>query len=119
MLIPKSLLRRLYVRGSIHSVESGFEFTLENELATATLVSPLELKVGGEAVDLESVVLVWGDGELKASEINRDKPFRFQSESEVVVRVLGREVSGKVKVEICAETGEYGRLCFDFEDEVS
>jgi len=47
-----------------------------------------------------------------------DKPFRFQSGSEVVVRMLGREVSGRVKVGICAETGEYGRLCFDFEDKV-
>jgi len=119
LLIPKSLLRRLYIRGSIHRVENGFEFTLRNGLATATLISPLELKVEGEAVDPESVVLVWSGGELKASEISRDKPFRFQSGSEVVVKMLGREVSDRVKVEICAETGEYGRLCFDFEDEVS
>ena len=118
MLIPRPPLRRLYVRGSTHRVEGGFEFTLRNELATATLVSPLELKVGGEVVDPENIASAWSGGELKTSEMSPDKPFRFQSGSEVVVRMLGREVSGRVKVGICAETGEYGRLCFDFENKV-
>ena len=78
--IPKSLLRKLYVKGNLKNVDltgdgsfDSFKFKLKNVLATGTLIAPfdisidgekvshdnLEAAINGEKVDIKRISVIW------------------------------------------------------------
>lgn len=116
-MIPPSILRQLYVPGSLKNEADGFSFKLSNKLAPAT-VTGVEIKVDGEPVDLNNVILRGAQGELRASDL-ANNPVKLKVHEEVVVYIKGRTLGkGRHKVEFKATTKEWGTLLFDFEDEV-
>jgi len=118
MFVPKSLLRRLYRKGSLKATDEGFELILTNNIATGTLTSPLSLKVDGEQVDPAAVTIVKDGEEVPNAEISSSNPIKFSAGTSVTVRVKKKLEKGKHTIEISANTREYGPISFDVEDEL-
>lgn len=119
MKVPSFLLKRLYVNGSLTKTESGFSFKLKNVLAKATITGPLSLRVNGEPVDPEKIVLAMGETSLRSSDISADNPIAFDVGTEVEVRVEGLQLDeGEHTIEISTNSKEYGELKFDVKDKI-
>jgi len=116
-MIPPSILRQLYVSGSLRNEAEGFSFKLSNKLAPAT-VSGIEVRVDGEAISPSDIILRGAQGELKASDL-ANNPVKLKVHEEATVYVRGKTLErGKHKVDLKVVTKEWGTLAFDFEDEV-
>ncbi len=113
-MIPPSVLRQLYVQGSLTNVEGGLAFRLRNNLAPATVLG-MEISVDGEPAgdfEVRSGGRTIGAGELGSGTLT----FRVRDEAEIFVR--GRTLApGRHRVELKVRTKEWGVLAFDFEDE--
>jgi len=125
--IPKSLLRKLYVKGSLKNVDlngdgsfDGFRFTLKNVLASGTLIAPFELSVDGDPIDVKDVELEYGSGKIDLARISSENPLKFRIGREAVLTVKkpGGLSPGEHKIEIVAKTKEYGVIKFDIKDSV-
>ena len=125
--VPKSLLRKLYVKGSLKNVDltgdgniDGFRFVLKNVLATGTLVAPFELSVDGEPVDAEDVELEYEGEKIALTGISLENPLKFRVGREVVLTVKkpGGLSPGEHRIDIVAKTKEYGVIKFDIKDSV-
>lgn len=55
--VPKSLLKRLYNRSSLHNSDSGFRFSIKNRLSPARLEAVERLRLDGEDIATERVRL--------------------------------------------------------------
>jgi hypothetical protein len=117
--IPKFILKKLYVKGSLTSSEDGFEVKMKNVLADATIISPIEIKVDNNDVPLENIHLVSPDGEVSSAEVTSDNPLPFKVKTEVLIKVSGVKLEpGTHKVEFKTKTKEYGDIQFDIKDKV-
>ena len=117
--IPKTLLRRLYVKGSLKRIsEEEFEFKLRNLLATGTIVSPLKPSLDGLTIDSSNIELVLGDTRINANEISPENPLKFKLGTTVTIRVkkTGGLKEGRHNLAIVAKTREYGTIKFDIEE---
>ncbi|RLE75787.1 MAG: hypothetical protein DRJ44_05190 [Thermoprotei archaeon] len=125
--VPKSLLRKLYVKGSLKNVDltgdgsiDGFRFVLKNVLATGTLVAPFELSVDGEPVDAKDVELEYEGEKIALTSISPENPLKFRVGREVALTIkkLGGLSPGEHRIDIVAKTREYGVINFDIKDSV-
>ncbi len=72
MFLSPSMLERVYVRGSLKNTESGYEFTLKNNIDNGTLSGVKSLVVDGNIVELAAITLKTKAGEKRAEEISTD-----------------------------------------------
>lgn len=107
MDVPNFLLRKLYKKGSLHETESGFRFTLHNQIATATLTQPPKIVVNGIAYDAKDVRC---DMDLTAP------PIRFERGSKWILEFQGFLLKGGNRIHFAGETDEFGRIEFLVED---
>lgn len=125
--VPKSLLRKLYVKESLKNVDltgdgniDGFRFVLKNVLATGTLVAPFELSVDGESIDAKDVELEYEGEKIVLTGISPENPLKFRVGREVVltIRKPGGLSPGEHRIDIVAKTKEYGVIKFDIKDSI-
>ena len=115
--VPSFLLRKLYVKKSLKNTEDGFEFSIKNVLADATLVKLADFKVDGKPYT--NVTLVVGDKEIPASEISASNPLPFPVKTTITVKVKGEQLqSGQHKIEIVGGSKEYGELKITLKDTI-
>lgn len=115
--LPRALLKRLYVKGSMKLEHGYLSFKLKNSLATASLNAPVKVKVDDAEVKPEEVVIVVSGRTLKSSEISEANPVEVPVGTEVEVRVPGSYAPGKHKVALEISVKGYGRGSFEVEDE--
>lgn len=115
--IPKALLRKIYVKGSMQAIENGLVFKLKNILASATIDAPIRVFVDGVEVEPENIELEIDGKKLKASEISAENPLNFPLGKELIVIVKGSYDKGKHKVVLEASIKGYGRGKIEIEDE--
>jgi len=84
--IPKSLLRKLYVKGSLESVDltgdgsfEGFKFKLKNVLATGTLIAPFDISIDGEKVSHDNLEAAINGEKVDIKRISSEKPSKVKS----------------------------------------
>ena len=114
--IPRALLRRLYVKGSMEAGPEGLSFKLRNSLAPAALNAPVKVYVDGVEVE-PSKVRVYVNGQEVTWVPSDEKPLEVPLGAEVQVVVQGSYAKGKHKVAIKMSVKGYGEGSFDFEDE--
>lgn len=107
MDVPNFLLRKLYKRGSLRETEYGFAFIMQNQLATATILTPPRIVVNGIAYDPAHVR---ADFDLLAV------PFSFERGSKWELEFQGFLLKGGNRIHFEAETKEFGHLEFLVED---
>jgi len=116
--VPKSLLRRLYIKDSLKNRDNeGFEFKMRNTLATGTITELIDLKIDDESIDAINIFFEMKDKTIQASQVSSDNPLRFTVGTSVTVFVKGKTLSeGEHKMEIAIKTREYGPIRFDITD---
>ncbi|NJN78237.1 MAG: hypothetical protein HC803_07815 [Saprospiraceae bacterium] len=77
MIVPSLILKQLYTFGSLANVEGGVAFTIKNRLSDATIQRITSLAIGGEAIDLDDVILDLGDNQLSPADISDVHPIDF------------------------------------------
>lgn len=114
--IPKALLRRLYVKGSMRTSEGTLSFKLRNTLATAQVDSPIKVQVDGSAVNPENMEILL-NGQPVSAQPSIERPLEIPVGSELEIRVKGPFGKGKHKVSVEVSIKGYGTGSIEFEDE--
>ena len=114
--IPRALLRRLYVKGSMEARPEGLYFKLRNSLAPAALNAPVKVSIDGAEEEASSVKVVVNGREVDWVPSD-EKPLEVPLGAEVEILVRGSYAKGKHKVAIRMSVKGYGEGSFDFEDE--
>jgi hypothetical protein len=119
MKIPPSILKRLYVKGSLENKEGGFSFKIKNALANGTAVAMAPVTIDGTEYPLDGTVIKSGDDEIVAKDVSSSNPAAIKVGVEVEIFVAGDPLpEGVRKVGISFETKEIGDITFEVEDEI-
>ncbi len=114
-MLPPSVLRQLYVQGSLKNGPDGAEFKLKNMLAPAT-ITDLKISVDGSAVPKDKIEVVTSSGRYLAAQLEQ-QGYKFAVRDEVTVILKGLSLSsGPHRIDITARTREWGELHFDVTD---
>ncbi|MGB9828248.1 hypothetical protein IMZ38_04915 [Thermosphaera chiliense] len=120
MSVPAIILRRLYVKKSLKNNETGFQFSLKNVLADASLSKPLEITIDDKPVPLDKITLESDSKTILNKDISDTNPVDFALNTLVTIRIEGiRLEPGEHKIVISAVSKEYGPIKFDIKDVVS
>ena len=119
--IPPFLLKKLYVRGSLRSVDDGFALDLTNPIAPGTIVGFQGLDLNGKSVPLGSIsVLAEGGGERPAGDITQDNPLAFPQGATFSLTVEGIEIAaGSYELAIKVIVQDVGPLNIPVSDTVA
>ncbi|TXT54958.1 MAG: hypothetical protein BAJATHORv1_50211 [Candidatus Thorarchaeota archaeon] len=119
MQIPKFLLRKLYVKGSLENADDGFVFKIKNSLSAGTAVGMAPIKVDGTEYPLDATVVKSDDTEIKGSEISESNAFPIKVGVEIAIHVQSDPLEeGEHKIDISIKTKEAGNLAFDVKDSI-
>ncbi|MGC9131729.1 MAG: C-glycoside deglycosidase beta subunit domain-containing protein [Pyrobaculum sp.] len=114
-MLPPSVLRQLYVQGSLTNTPEGATFKLRNSLAPATVVG-LDIAVDGQKVPAEKIAVIAG-GQKRAAQELATAGYKFNVRDEVTILLQGLALQpGAHKIDIKAKTKEWGELAFDVTD---
>lgn len=113
MELPEFLLRKLYVRGSLHETAPGqFGFSLHNHFGPATVVAPPHITVNGIVHPAQRVLL---EG-VQLARLSPSHPFIFAKGKEVLLRMPGSLLRGGNHIQVVVQTKEFGQLRIEAED---
>lgn len=117
MQVPEFLLRRLYVNGSLRSVDGGFAFDLKNSLGSGYAEEVLPLTLDGDELPMASTRFD-ADGETtRFDEVSGARPMTLGMDRTVTISVDGRALMpGKHKLGIGFVVAGMGTLQFDVTD---
>ncbi|NHV99185.1 MAG: hypothetical protein HA496_05970 [Thaumarchaeota archaeon] len=125
-MIPAFMLRQLYEKGSLKNVVDekgnvlGFSFSLLNRLGSGTIEGGFRLTVDGEEIPLEKITIEKGDVVVKAEEFAKTPTlFTVGDRIKFTVEKPGGLQPGLHKIVVSTTTMEYGKIEFDFSDNIS
>ncbi len=89
--IPPFVLKKLYVKGSLHTEDDGFALDLRNSIAPATITAFTGLNVDGQVVTPAHVTIIPPSGNpWTTSEISAQAPLLFPVGVTVTLRIAGK-----------------------------
>jgi hypothetical protein len=120
-VIPATVLKRLYVKGSLRVEDGGFVFDLKNLIAPATITGVDSLKVDGERVEDSRVTIVSPSGSSRPiDQISRGTPLQFPVGVVVTLHVSGETLEpGQHDLAVCIEVKEIGSLDIPVSDTIA
>ncbi len=126
MMIPKFLLRKLYVKGSLKNIDSSGDgnpdsvsFQIKNTLANGTVTGVEYIKIDDEEIPLDSIEVSLEDKTLKLSDVTPENAFPIKVRVTSTWMVKGKTLSpGEHKLDISIKTKEAGKLAFDVKDSI-
>ena len=118
--VPAFILRRLYVKGSLRNTESGWSFTLKNSLGSGYAKGMQPLKIDEQELPM-TVASFHQDGEdITFDRVTDETTFGLKMNRSIDISVSGPPLdSGAHKVWMGFIVPGFGRIGFDFTDEVS
>lgn len=87
MMIPSSMLKGLYKKGSLRNAPEGLEFTLKNTLSTAYLTSVEKISVDGTEYPVDKIEVIQEGDAKPATAFSTDAPLTFNKGAEFTVRI--------------------------------
>ena len=119
MQVPSFLLRRLYVKGSLRSVDGGFAFDLKNSLGSGYAEQVLPLTLDGEELPLASTRFDVDGETTRFDEVSGARPMTLGLNRTVTITVDGRALSaGKHRLSMGFVVAGMGKLEFDVTDAI-
>jgi hypothetical protein len=120
-VIPATVLKKLYVNGSLQVKEGGFVFDLKNLIAPATITSIEGLDVNGEQVDDSQVTIVLPSGSSRPmSQISPGSPLHFPVGVVVTLHVSDETLKpGQHDLTVRLEVKEIGSLDIPVSDTIA
>ena len=117
--IPGSMLRRLYVEGSLRNATGGFEFQLKNTLGAGRARGMLPVTVDGRELSLDSIFYYRDGKEVAFSAVSDDNAFSVAVNTSVTIWADGVTLEpGPHTVEMGFDIPGIGPIRFDFTDTV-
>ncbi len=89
MGVPATLLKKMYVSGSLRNTPQGFRFTLKNRIAPATIIRFDEVHAMGRAFGPEHIFIHIGSKTYPAAEISERRNVCFHVNDVMDVEVRG------------------------------
>jgi len=119
MEVPEFLLRRLYVKGSLRSVDGGFAFDLKNSLGSGYAEQVLPLTLDGEELPMASTRFDVDGESTRFDEVSGARPMTLGMNRTVTISVDGQTLSpGKHKLGIGFVVAGMGKLEFEVTDAI-
>ena len=119
MQVPSFLLRRLYVKGSLRSVDGGFAFDLKNSLGSGYAEHVLPLTLDGEELPLASTRFDVDGETTRFDEVSGARPMTLGLNRTVTITVDGRVLSaGRHRLSMGFIVAGMGKLEFDVTDAI-
>jgi len=119
--IPKSLLKKLYTRGSLTKVDQGFIFNIKNRLIDVHFQGLNKLELAGNEVSQDLVFADLGNGEwVSVNQINAQNGFGLKLGKSFDVLVKS-QLNGQanLKLDFKFDTKPFGTLSFEVNDQVN
>ncbi len=117
MKVPSFLLRRLYVKGSLHNTDQGWGFTLRNTIAGGEATGLEPLVVDGTAVPADRCFFHHHDDAVPFDRVSEVERFGLSANRDIDITVTGKPLApGPHTVEMAFHVPGIGRLSFDFTD---
>jgi hypothetical protein len=118
--IPAAMLKQLYQRGSLRNTGAGWQFTMRNHLASASLHG-LAITLDGAAIPAHLVRVAQGEAPpTPAAGISAEAPLWFAVGVDTVVQVGGAPLApGPHALSIRADTREIGPVTIAAQDTVA
>jgi len=89
--IPPLVLKKLYVKGSLHVEDNGFALDLKNSIAPGIIAAFTGLDVDDQAIEVAQVTLTPFDGDPRAaSDVSPEAPLPFPVGATITLRVAGQ-----------------------------
>jgi hydroxymethylglutaryl-CoA reductase (NADPH) len=119
--IPSLLLKQLYTFNSLKNIKDGVCFSLKNRLNDAQLITITGMKIDGNPIPLNFVMVDLGDGNwLSTDQIEAQGPIPFALRAIVDVKLAINALPvGKHKIELNFETKPFGKLTLKVDDVIS
>jgi hydroxymethylglutaryl-CoA reductase (NADPH) len=117
--IPSLVLKQLYTHGSLENSADGVVFTLKNRLSDAVLTGLDEIKIDGNAIPADKLVITLDDRTYSPSDIKVEDPISFPLAK--IMTVLWKEArleTGKHTVGVAFVTTPFGKLAFSVKDSI-
>ena len=116
--VPGFLLKRLYVKGSLHNNEDGFQFNLKNTLGSGYGTELLPLTLDGRELPKESSSFTLDSEETPFAQVSKGKPFTLPMFKTLTIRVKGITLpDGPHKIGIKFVAEGLGLLSFEVIDQ--
>ncbi|HZP56044.1 MAG TPA: hypothetical protein VFC53_00660 [Dehalococcoidia bacterium] len=117
MQVPAFLLRRLYVKGSLHNDGGGFAFALKNSLGSGYAEQVLPLSIDDAEIPATDAVFEVDGEAVRFADVSSERPLTLAMNKAVTVRVSGRTLEpGKHKIAIGFVVTGMGKMQFDVTD---
>ncbi len=119
--IPKTLLKKLYTRGSLTKANEGFTFNIKNRLIDVHFEALSLLAIEGTQVDHERIFADLGDGKWRSiDELNEQKGFDLKLGKSFNVLVKS-ELNGaaRINLDFKFNTKPFGKLSFGINDQIN
>lgn len=120
-VIPATVLKRLYVKGSLRVEDGGFVFDLKNLIAPATITGVGSLKVDGEKVEDSRVTIVSPSGSSRPiGQVSPGTPVQFPVGVVVTLHVSDETLEpGQHDLAVRIEVKEIGSLDISVSDTIA
>ena len=118
--IPEFLLRALYVKGSLISIDDGFEFQIKNELGPARVIGAQPLKVDRKPIPLNQCHFIHGDSIAAFTNVSVENSVLMRKGEALTVRVQGTSLRrGRRTLGIGIIVKDMGVVSFSVSDQVN
>ena len=115
--VPGFLLRRLYLKGSLHNTDEGVQFQLMNKLGTGYARRLLPLALNGQEIPIERSFF-FANGEQHPFDLVSDaSPLTLELNKSTTITIKGLKLSSEPHtIGMRFEVPGLGILQFDFTD---
>ena len=117
--MPGFLLRRLYVKKSLKSTSTGFEFQLKNGLGSGYAHKLWPLTADGNEISLDSASFILEGKEVTFGDVSKENTFTLAMNKTIIIKAQGATLEpGPHKIGMGFDVPGLGTLRFDFTDVV-
>ena len=118
--VPAFILRRLYVKGSLINVNDGWRFTLKNSLGSGYARGMYPLTIDGQEIPMGDTLFTLDGKKTSFALVDEKNTFALAMNREILISVQGaRLAAGPHKVSMSFTVPGFGKIGFDFTDEVA
>lgn len=117
-MIPKFMLKKLYINNSLKQENDQIIFQMINNLVTGTVTEIEPIKIDDQAYSLENTVIEADEKQIKAAKVNKENPFVLEKGKTFTFKIKGKLEQGKHTFTFSFNTKEAGKISFDVEDEL-
>ena len=118
--VPKFILRRLYVKGSLQNTPTGWRFALKNSLGSGYANGLVPLLVDGvEQIPMTKTTFESDGLTTSFDQVSKENPFGLQMNRSIVINIDGEQLTrGEHVIEFGCIVPGLGQIDFDFTDKV-